>query len=235
LNTHVVVAFCSTLFSSFCGLDIGVKYILCEVKEVLSMGWIIAVLIVGWTIYGLYALDPRQPFLDWISKSLARWLREPGNSIRVSVWVGALVVTTVTLISKHESLLGQLRTEAISVAVAVIVLDELNRYRAKLEYKQQIIEQLGSRSNDFSLDAARVITKNGWHRDGSLKGASLRGAKLGGADLQNANLKGADLNFANLKGADLTAANLKGASLHEVNLEGAYLWQVNLEGANLIL
>jgi hypothetical protein len=153
---------------------------------------------VEWTIYGLYALNPSQPFLEWISKPAARWLREPGNTIRVSVWTGALAIVAITVFSPKGSLLNDLRTDAIAIAVAVIVIDELNRYRAKLEEKKRIIQQFASRSNDFALDAARIIVLNHWHKDGSLKGAFLVWANLAGVALSGANLEGALLIESNL-------------------------------------
>jgi hypothetical protein len=124
-------------------------------------------------------------------------------------------------------------TELVSIAITVLVLDTINENRAKRERKRAIIEQLGSHSNDFALDAARIIENEEWLEDGSLRGASLFRASLQGAHLWQADLQGAHLLSANLQEADLFNANLQWADLFQANLEGANLLETNLEGASL--
>ena len=134
-------------------------------------------------------------------------------------------------------------TELASIAITVIVIDQLYRRRSKREYKRQIIKQMGSPVHDAAVEAARVAREKDWLDDGSLKGAHLYGANLEevlmgyanleGASLYKANLKGANLQFVNLEGAQLFATNFKGADLQGANLKGADLMKANLEGADL--
>jgi hypothetical protein len=70
-------------------------------------------------------------------------------------------------------------------------------------------------------------------RDGSLRGADLRGAILSYADLGGASLRGANLGRADLRGAFLRGADLSGALLGRAKLRGANLSYANLRGANL--
>jgi hypothetical protein len=162
-----------------------------------------------------------------------RWLKHPGQYVRVGLWIGALLIALVTWVSPEDSFFGQFRTEAVSIALVVIVIDELNRYRVRLEFKQSIKRQLASRSNDFALDAARIIVDNEWHRGDFLKGAHLEHANLEDADLSGANLESAKFGYARLKGADLQSTNLKGADLEQAILEGAILWNADFEDAKL--
>ena len=136
-----------------------------------------------------------------------------------------------------------LATDCLSLAVTILVIDQLYRWRDKdaqqrideslaAHRKRNIIQQMASLSNDFALDAARIAKNEGWLEDGSLEGAHLFLANLEGADLRGANLQGADLGEANLEGADLFWANLEGANLFGANLQSADLFGAKLEGAN---
>ena len=163
-----------------------------------------------------------------------KWLKEPGNPVRLATWVIAIAVVALAFLSPTDTLLGGLRSEAISTAFAVIVINELGIYRAALQEKRSIIEQLGSPVNDAALEALRLATKNGWLKDGTMNGANLRGANLTGARLREANLTGADLGDANLTGTDLISANLTHADLMGANLDGTNLMLANLTHAVLL-
>lgn len=157
---------------------------------------------------------------------------EPGGHIRVLTWVGAVILAAVSF---SVPIFRGFRAEAVSIAIAVIVIDELARYRNRLNYKKSIIHQLGSLSNDFALDAARICVKERWHKDGSLKGAFLLEANLENVRLGFANLEDATLSAANLKGACLGYANLENADLRSANLTSANLYDSNLSRAILVL
>lgn len=191
-------------------------------------------------------------FLIWIGhiavdlevpEFLAKWYQEPGNSVRAMTWVGSLFVVLLTLTSPEKSFLGGLRNDAISIAIAVIVIEELGRYRATLEEKERLIRQMGSFSHDFALEAVRLIKERGWHKDrtlcgrsfanGKLQGIELMEADLSGSDLRDVDLRASNLAYANLQGANLWEANLQGASLHQSNLQRAYLVEANLQKAFL--
>jgi hypothetical protein len=107
-------------------------------------------------------------------------------------------------------------TDCFSLAVAILVIDQLYRWRNKVyqqrideslaaQRKRNIIQQMASRSNDFSLDAVRIASNEGWLKDGSLQGANLHTANLQGAILA-ANLRGNNLAKANFQGATLVWA-----------------------------
>ena len=165
---------------------------------------------------------------------LAKWYKEPGNSIRALTWVGSLFIVLLTLTSDPNSFLGSLRTDAITVAVTVIVIEELGRYRIELEEKERIIRQMASRGNDFALDALGQVVENGWDKDGSLCERNLRNANLAGANLKYANLISVNIGYANLINADLWETDLAGANLMGANLQGANLVGANLQGAILV-
>lgn len=174
---------------------------------------------------------------------LAKWYREPGNSVRAMTWVGSLFIVLITFTSSEKSILGSLRTDAITVAATVIVIEELGRYRAELEEKERLIRQMGSFSHDFALEAVRLIKEKGWHKDrslcgrrfdkGKLEGIELMKADLSGSCLINADLRASNLAHTNLQGANLWEADLQGANLHQSKLQGAYMVGVNLQKAFL--
>lgn len=198
-----------------------------------------------WVIYAAIALG--------VPVSFAEWYKTPGNSVRLITWIGSIFVVLITVVNPIDSFLGSLRNDAITVAVTVIVIEELNRYRSEQEDKQRIIRQMGSRSNEFALEAARLVIENGWSNDialyqNGLMGANLQKANLAKANLQKvymwgvnlqeaylwgANLREAILREANLQQAKLLYANLQQADLRKANLYSAFLLHTNLLGANL--
>ncbi len=210
----------------------------------------IAVGLIVWAVGGLIALNP----LPW---HIRKYWDVPGEKeLRIIQAIALLLIVagvTVFFVTEPGSLLHDLWPEMISTGGAVLGIDELNRRRSAQEYKQSVIRQMGSLSNDFALDAARIAKNEGWLEDGSfigadlmranlagahladanLKGAVLLGANLAGVFLWEANLAGAELEIANLIRADLVEANLTGAELVEANLAGANLSGTNLTGANL--
>lgn len=182
-------------------------------------------------------------FLIWIAlvavdlqvpASLAKWYKEPGNSIRALTWVGSLFIVLLTLTSDPNSFLGSLRTDAITLAVTVIVIEELGRYRADLEERERIVRQMASRGSDFALDALGQIVEKGWDKDGTLCERNFRDANLPGAKLKYAKLTRVDFGYANLINADLWETDLQGATLVGANLQGATLVGANLQGAILV-
>jgi hypothetical protein len=110
--------------------------------------------------------------------------------------------------------------------------------------KKNLIIQLRSKDNATALGALEQIKENGWHEDGTLRGADLwqanlqaarlLGAELQGAILKYANLQGASLTFANLQGASLRGANLQGVDLNQANLQATYVVEANLQRAKLL-
>lgn len=148
----------------------------------------------------------------------------------LALWLGWIGFSEQT----KEELYVNLATSLGSIAITVLVIDQLNRWRMVAERKREIIEQMGSPVNDAALEAVRLARKHGWLTDGSLKKANFSGANLKGADLDKANFEGASLMSANLEGANLWGANLGGTNLMHTNFEGANLEEANLKDARFV-
>lgn len=171
-----------------------------------------------------------------VPTSLWLWFKNPHNaarSLRWGVWLAALLFAGITWIARPGTALADFRTEATGIAIAVVIIEEISRWRAYLENKQFIIRQLMSRSNDFALDAARQARDEGWLTDGTLRGIDLTKASLWRADLSNVDLQGANLTKTNFHRVDLTGARLAGAIIVGTNLRGAKLSDTDLTGAQI--
>lgn len=207
------------------------------------VGFAIALIVFGWAIYGLHTLDLHKPVIEALYKPVADWLVEPGNIIRVALWIASLLaVVAVFFIYDKNTPLGQFRGEIMSMAITIIIIDELNRYRSSLEREEDITEQIESRVSDVAVEAVRIAKKLGFLdkaikkanlREAQLKGVDLSGMNLKEKDLSQANLEGAKLNRANLERANLDGANFRGATLYEANFEGSYLYRTDLNEALL--
>lgn len=188
-----------------------------------------------------------------IHKQYADFYRLGGNLLLVVVGVaiGAALFSGENPL--YEDLTGyftNLYTEAISVGLTILVLNNLQARRDKRnreeEIKEQLIREAGSRSHDTAIRAVDVMRKRGWLQgdDGILQSADLSYANLEDVSLYRANLQSVRLSRANLQGAYLWEANLQGAfvwkaNLQDTNLElanlaGANLWEANLQGTNFV-
>ena len=194
-------------------------------------GWILTGGMIVWICAVLWAAG--------VPKGLRPWLKQPKNASRALRWLtwvlaGAFAgIAWVAWASDPTSELGGFRTEATGIALAVIVIEEISRARAYLDYKQSIIQQMASRSNDFALDAARIAKDEGWLQNRSFQGADLAYADLQGADLSYAKLQDADLERAKLQGAELRRTDLQDAKLSRANLQDTVMVGVHLQGADL--
>lgn len=130
----------------------------------------------------------------------------------------------------------------LGIIVDAMLLYFIN-WAIRREAMENLINQFGSESNAFALDAAKQLRKKGYLVDGSLSGIDMTHAQLDRANLNQAKLRGADLTFASLKEASLVEAdfsnsNLTGADLRQAecrwaNFENANLRWAKLEGATL--
>lgn len=141
---------------------------------------------------------------------------------------------------------ANIATEMASIAITVLVIDQLNEWRAEEQLKSQLIREMGSPDNWTALRAVDELRAHRWLFDGSLQGenfshANLKRANLFNADLSRVNLEGADLENTdlrgemgvNLQGANLSFANLKDSRMQKANLQFADLTCAKLEGADL--
>jgi len=148
---------------------------------------------------------------------------------------------------------SNLGVELLSIAVTVIVIEQLNRREYKREKMAELITEMRSKSNEVAISAVEQLETRRWLTDGlmesaQLKRANLQHANLHAAILYDANLADADLRnahlgsaylrraylrSANLQDADIRRASFRDADLSVANLRGAYLSYVDLQGAKL--
>ena len=198
---------------------------------------LISITLIGlWLVLAVLADGELRPPKEW-----RRSLRQLPHAATWAVLVFALVCGGLALWlgwigfseQTKEELYVNLATSLGSIAITVLVIDQLNRWRMAAERKREIIEQMGSPVNDAALEAVRLARKYGWLTDGSLRGADLRRANLAGVDLRRADLSAARLWLANLIGARLWEVSFVDASLVDANLTGADLSGASLDGTDL--
>jgi hypothetical protein len=99
--------------------------------------------------------------------------------------------------------LTEFSTEAIGIAITVLVLDVLDGIQAKRQEKKSqkegAIGMLISKSPDVVRNGLRILRNEGWLKDGSLRYANLREADLSDADLTGADLRYVNLSYATTK------------------------------------
>lgn len=222
----------------------------------------IAVGLIVWALGGLIALNPLPKEMthymrDYLNK-MKRWLDKTWEMVfyailAVSVAVisflymtgrfDALVITggLIAMIagivgrrSPEGTLAREIAPELIGIAIGVMAIDQLYQIRLEQQDRRAIIRQLGSRSNDFALEAVRLSREQSLMFDGSLRGAEIGAGNLEGGDFTPISREGGELLKASLEGIDLGMANLQGAHLMDANLQGAFLAGANFEGAYLV-
>jgi|CXWK01.1.fsa_nt_gi hypothetical protein len=150
--------------------------------------------------------------------SLAVWAITLNHHDRVIAHSEPWLWLTTALVSVGPELAG--------IVIGVVTIDYLNERRQDEQLKGQLILQLGSKHNDVTDTALRVLTARGWLYDGSLSDAFLVTANLSGAELEGADLSGANLWAANLSEANLLRVRLSGAILRNANLSRARFWTI---------
>lgn len=172
-----------------------------------------------------------------------RWLYPlltGGFLIAVGIAIGAVFFGSHPIFEGNIlSYSANLWTEAISIAITVTILDQLNRRRDEFnkveELKERLLREACSTVNSVAIQAineirARQLTVT----DSLLKGASLNKANLANCDLQDTNLTGTNFGGANLKGANLFKSVLKEANLWSARLDYAILSNANLQSASML-
>jgi len=148
-----------------------------------------------------------------------------------------------TLFQVANDFYANVGTEAISIAITVILIGSLEERRAEKKQKADLLLQLNSTDTNFAKRTLRVVEARGWLRDGSLEGIDLANANLEGAEivaarlarasLINANLHNGEIVSADLRHTDLRYADLREASLISADLRHAQLYRTDLRGADL--
>lgn len=188
-----------------------------------------------WLFFYIPNISTNKKFLS-LGSQLIQWRKRPSIVITgLQCTVIAFGLGSVYIVSRIDTnhWLYDFRGEIIGIAFTVLVLDRISHIRSRQEFKASIIQQLGSRSNEFALDAARIASSEHWLTDGSLRCINLSEANLKNAVLFNADLRGADLMVADLSEARLVKANLQAACLWGAKLQKASLRFAQLQGANL--
>jgi hypothetical protein len=105
-------------------------------------------------------------------------------------------------------------TDGIGIGIGVLIIDQFNRRRERLDAeekegeqkaeaekaeKQRLIVELRSKDNITALNALEHIQEKGWDKDGTLERATLWGSSLQNAGLIGSHLKDAIFNEANLQ------------------------------------
>ncbi len=132
-----------------------------------------------------------------------------------------------------DDLQGDIRSESISVALAVLIFEYLIHRRLIRLEKEALLFQLASPNSDFSVEAARILQAKGWLSDGTLTEVFLIRGNLQGALMWNAVMNRAELMQANMQGINLLKADLSDAQMWEANLMNAELIGIDLRRANL--
>lgn len=137
-------------------------------------------------------------------------------------------------LTSTESFLGDLFPEAAGILFTVVVLDRLNERRLRSERKKALMRQLGSQSNEFSLEAKRLLEmEDGWLEE-ALREKNFRRANWKGMIFpNNTDLSGIDLFRANLIESKLMGVNLTDAKVIQADLTKAVLRHTNLTDADL--
>lgn len=132
-----------------------------------------------------------------------------------------------------QSVLTNIGTELLGLAITVLIVDALYKRLQEDQIKRQLIRDMGAADNAVALRAVQELKANGWLTDGTLVGVDLTQANLQGVRLIKANLKGVRLCGANLRESILIAVNMQGADLRSVDFEKAGIAGCNFRDTDL--
>lgn len=147
--------------------------------------------------------------------------------VLLGVWIGSILF--------RDGYATNLYTEALSVVVTILVLDQINQWRETQRTKSRLVREAGSRSNEVAIAAVEWLRAEHWlsGKTGLLKNAHLWSANLANSNLQEANLENAYMREANLENATAQSANFKGANLRRANLKNVQFGDAQLQHADM--
>ena len=156
-------------------------------------------------------------------------------------WIGLLFIVLGTALFIYGVLvdtpasLGTLILDNVgdwspSFFIDGILLLTLN-YVVRQSEKRRVINQFGSLSREFALDAVRRCREEGWLHGGAISGKRFEEASLSGANLSDAKLSGVVFRFAQLAKTDFTYTDLRNTNFEGADLQGADLRWADLRGA----
>jgi len=165
------------------------------------------------------------------------------TALATGIWIGSRVFA-----DPNSSAFGlNLWTEALGMLVTVGLFGLINEWQAERRYKKQLVDEVGSESNEIAKHAVSILRRRGLleGESGLLQGKNLEKADLSGITLTRANLQGVNLTNgvlrdtqlqgASLAGANLSLAKMQDARMIEADLSKAKLFCADLESANLPL
>lgn len=154
-----------------------------------------------------------------------------------------LVITVVGHINQYDALIvtqlftdlyANLGAELLSIAVTVLIIDQLYQRRETKQQTERLLREIRSKENSIALRALEELKALGLVDRGVLVAADLKYANLQDAIINGADMRRAYLTFANLREADLRGTDLSDAILRQCNLQAVLLLNVNLTGAKLL-
>ncbi len=139
-------------------------------------------------------------------------------------------------------------SELASIAITVLIIDNLNRRREareakaraeerareqEQEQKRSLLRRMASSVNAEAKRACEELRDHGWLTDGTCAEANFTKADLKDAYLSRADLSNTRMYRADLRGANLYKANLSGAKLNGADFRGAQMAFIDLTDANM--
>jgi uncharacterized membrane protein YeaQ/YmgE (transglycosylase-associated protein family) len=108
-----------------------------------------------------------------------------------------------------RTIVGNLSSELIGAVVLYFILEKVIHQNEEIvQKKTDLINQMDSSNNSSALDAIKLLNKEGWLQDGSLKGRFFNGAQLQTVNLTKANLSNVGFYRCNLTDAKIDESQL---------------------------
>lgn len=124
--------------------------------------------------------------------------------------------------------------ELLSIAITVLIIDTLNKKRSEDERKRELILQMGSPSNDFAIEAVRLLDHHNWVKDGSLRKQFFTYANLENVILLAADFSHSTIIESTFKNAELEDTTFHGCRFEYCNFENIEFAHINMSDSELI-
>lgn len=174
----------------------------------------------------IYLLSPDSVKSEWCAQELDMALDLKKVVIPILVRPDAEIPESLSHINYLDMTRGN--SPQVTAALLSAVAPAVSQTQRKALAFQQLIAQLGSSSNDVTLQAISELRTTGHLTDGTLQRVSLVGANLQNADFSSAILNGASFVVASLRASNFQFAQLPGASFYRADLEMADLNNADL-------
>lgn len=169
--------------------------------------------------------------LSFLQKVFDRWISSRHIAIFLLFIALVLGISGFRLENLVQDYVPNIVTECISIAITILIIEELNVRRERKNLRNRLKRELWSKDQGISLRAINELREHGWISDGSLENislpysvldrAELKGVVLNGADLQNSSLQRAYIGHAQLRNIDFSNANLTSTIFNHSDLTGS--------------